>query len=188
MRSDRPDLKLLYQIEELSLGGAAAKKDQMMANLTSMISFISPVAMLTMAAIGTVALGPISLTVMGLFAMLSSKNAWQKNKLALYKAFFDPHHMLVMEFDAALKRMISNSPRLRVAYNHEMRKMFSELKSVPEQATVKDARAIYRKIYTKHISIFVKSLNKTKLNMPALILERFVKLQQQLKKVHLLKV
>jgi len=188
MYSDRPDLKLLHVVEELSLGGKAAKKDQLMSNLTSVISFISPVAMLTMAAIGTIALGPISLTTMGLFAMLSSKNAWQKNKLALYKAFFDPYHMLVMEFDTALKRIVSNSPRLKIMYKRDMRKMFSELKSVPEQATVKDARIVYRKIYTKYISQFVRDLNKSKINMPGLMHERFIKLQQQLKKAHLLKV
>jgi len=186
-QKNRPDLALLQRIDELALGGLKAKKELIMAKLISSISFISPVAMLTMAAIGTITLGPIPLTVMGLFALLNSKSAWTKNKNTLYKAFFDPYDKLVIEFDTALKQIISPSVRLQILYRKEMRKMFTELKDVPEQATVKEARIVFRHIYIKHMSVFIKALNKVQLPMSTLVKKRFFNLQKQLKRARLLK-
>jgi len=175
-------------IEELAIGGASAKKDLLMANLTSSISFISPVAMLTMAALGTAVLGPVSLTVMGLFALMSTKGAWSKHKAVLYKAFFDPNDKLVIEFDDALKVIIGESRVLKSQYDQEMKLMFKALKDVPEQATKQQAKKLYRVVYRNHMGSVIHSVSKI---LPSLKLQpiqktRFTTLVKQLKKARLI--
>ena len=183
----RDDILLLQQIEELALGGSQAKKQRMMAQLGSSVSFLPTVITLGMAVAGTIALpGVGGLTVMGLFAMMNAKNFKSKSEMAIYKAFFDPHQKLVKEFDKAIGQITNASLKLKAKYKLASRKMFTELSHVPEQPTEKDAILIYRKIYTKHMSAFIKDVKKANLPLTKLQQQRFDKLIKQLQSAKLL--
>jgi len=183
----RSDLKLLQTIEELALGGKQAKKQRMMAQLSTSISFLPSIITLALAAAGTIALPGIgSITVMGLFAMLNASNMKKKSELAIYKAFFDPNHKLVMEFDRAIKQITNASLKLKAKYKFTNHKMFTELTHVPEQATEKEAILIYRKIYNKYMTSFIKEVKKAKLPLTDLQQQRFDKLIKQLQRAKLL--
>jgi len=187
MCNKRDDLLLLQQIEELALSGEIAKKQTMFARLTASIGFLTPALTLALVAAGSIALPGIgSLSIMAVFALMTSKNVWDKGKNAIYKAFFDPHHKLVMEFERAVKSITSSSIRLTILYKKHNRQMFGELKKVKEQSTEKEALVIYKSIYAKHMSELVKAVNTAKLPLSNMQLDRFTKLTKSLTRVHLL--
>jgi len=181
------DILLLQQIEELALSGKLAKKQTMFARLTSSIGFLTPALTLALVAAGSIALPGIgTLTIMGVFALMTSKRVWDQGKTAIYKAFFDPYHKLVMEFERMIGSMTKSSIKLTVLYKKHNRQMFSELKKVPEQATEKEALRMYKSIYARHMSQVVAGINKAKLPLSPLQLDRFNKLTKSLKSKHLL--
>jgi len=185
-RSD--DLLLLQRIEELALGGAAAKKHAVFARMSASIGFLTPALTLALVTAGTIALPGIgTLSVMGVFALMTSKNVWDKGKNSIYKAFFDPHHKLVMEFERVVKSITSSSVKLMILYKKHNRQMFSELKKVKEQPTEKEALLIYKSIYAKHMGEVVKAIDAAKLPLSGMQLDRFNKLTKALTRVRLLK-